>query len=253
MLRSLSTILGYRVNAVDEEIGSVADFFLDDESWFVRYLVIDTGTWLPGRKVLISPVEAGEPDWAEQSVPVDLTAEQIQSGPTIQSDLPISRRKETEIARHYGWPHYWEPLAGFAQTPAMPTVPIGVEPEKMEETEEPETHLRSVKEILGYSLKAEDDRIGKLEDLIVETEDWHTHMLVVDTRAWLPGKSVTLYPEDVTAIDWAEQVLVVEKTVEQIRNGPRFDPEEPVNRELEIQQYDYYGRPVPKVKDSSDS
>lgn len=63
MLRSIEELRGYTIGAIDGDIGSVDDFYFDDERWAVRYLVADTGGWLGGRKVLITPPALREPDW----------------------------------------------------------------------------------------------------------------------------------------------------------------------------------------------
>lgn len=81
---SLKSILGYVIRAMDGEFGTTADFLLDREHWSVRYGVLDTGTWFPGRRVLVSPLSLGEPDWSDQSMPVSLSREAIEQGPTLE-------------------------------------------------------------------------------------------------------------------------------------------------------------------------
>ena len=73
MLRSLKILLGDTVVANDGDIGKVHDFYFHDDTWIIRYLVVDTGHWLPGRKVLITPSALGKPDWDALTFPVALT------------------------------------------------------------------------------------------------------------------------------------------------------------------------------------
>jgi hypothetical protein len=73
MLRSVKDLRGYIIGAIDGEIGQVHELYFDDQSWIVRYLVVDTGTWLPGRRVLLSPMALGQPDWETHVLPVGLT------------------------------------------------------------------------------------------------------------------------------------------------------------------------------------
>src|SRR5690606_34910507 len=108
MLRSLDDIIGYRLSADDGRIGKVADFYFDDRDWTIRYLVADTGRWLPGRKVLISPMAIGYRDGEDRGGRVGLTQEQIEEGPSIAIDRPMSREEERRYAEHFGWPLYWE-------------------------------------------------------------------------------------------------------------------------------------------------
>ncbi|MCC6264306.1 MAG: PRC-barrel domain-containing protein, partial [Bryobacterales bacterium] len=97
-MRSLKELLKFKVHAEDDVFGHVSDFYFDDHGWNVRYLVIDTGGWLPGRKVLISPTVAGVPDWLERSIPVELNRVQIENSPSISTDLPVSRQHEEAIS-----------------------------------------------------------------------------------------------------------------------------------------------------------
>lgn len=245
MLRSLKSLKSFRIAARDGEIGSVHDFFFDNLLWIVRYLVVDTGHWLPGRKVLLSPQVLGQPDWGETCVPVELTREQVKSSPEIDTDKPVSRQRESELHQHYGWSFYWTG-GGVWPNPVVP-LPAAVEVEpsrRTEAIEQGDPHLRSMWEVLGYHIQASDGSIGHADDLIVEDATWVIRYLVVELRNWLPGRKVLIAPQwFVGPIKWAERKVHVFMTRESIRNSPLFDPQVPVNRGYEIQLYDYYGRP----------
>ena len=92
MLRSIKQLYGNKLGASDGEIGHVKDFYFDDQNWAVRYLVADTGSWLPGRQVLISPHSLGRLDQAEKILRVNLTRKQIENSPSIESHKPVSRQ-----------------------------------------------------------------------------------------------------------------------------------------------------------------
>jgi len=100
MLRSLKKLFGNKILATDGQIGRVHDFYFDDQEWTVRYMVADTGGWLKGRLVLISPAALGEADWGAESFPVNLTRQQIGESPGIEEDLPVSRQQEIELQRY---------------------------------------------------------------------------------------------------------------------------------------------------------
>lgn len=68
LLRSTRQVTGYHVPTADNEIGHVEDFIVDSENWALRFLVVDTGDWLPGRKVLVPPVWIKRINWAEKTV-----------------------------------------------------------------------------------------------------------------------------------------------------------------------------------------
>src|SRR5437870_7635588 len=107
MMRNVKDLRGYAIRATDGVIGTVDDFYFDDEDWGIRYLVVDTGTWLSGRKVLISPMAIGSPDWMIQQLPVSLTKAQVKRSPDIDTRKPVSRQHEAEYSRYYGYPYYW--------------------------------------------------------------------------------------------------------------------------------------------------
>lgn len=232
MLRNLGELDGYRVVAGNEKVGKVTDFYFDDQSWQIRYVIVDTGGLFVSELILVSPACFGASDWMDRTIPVHLTREQIEQGPNAMEDPPLSRRMEIELARHYRWPVYWnEPMA----------VPFGADAEM---TIPGDPNLRSAKEVAGYHIDAKDERFGHLEDVVVDVDDWQIRYLVVDTRNWLPGKQVLVTPGSVSGVDWRPGVVHIELTGEQIRQSPVFDPHAPVNREWQSLITDVSGRPV---------
>jgi uncharacterized protein YrrD len=240
MLRSTKTIMGYQIRAVVEDIGKVRDLYFDDREWKVRYVVVDTGGWLSGRKVLISPESLDEPDWNNQVVPARLTKQQIEHGPAASSDKPVSRQHEVELAGYFGWTPYWGPLGAPGAIPPV----VSKKPEEQKMAEENDPHLRSQDEVLGYHILASDGQIGHADDFIVDTKEWTIRYIVVDTRNWLPGKHVLIAPAWVQSVDWSERLLRVDMTRQDVQDAPEFDPSAPVNPEYEARLYDFYGRPV---------
>src|SRR5271169_4173869 len=107
MLWHASAINGYAIEASDGDIGTVSDFLFDDASWLIRWLVVDTGNWLSGRKVLLPSSVLGHIDRAGQKFSVRLTMEQVKDSPDIDTDRPVSRQMETNIYDYYGWSPYW--------------------------------------------------------------------------------------------------------------------------------------------------
>jgi len=248
MLRSVKGIMNYTVYAEDGEIGKCKDFLFDDELWTIRYMVADTGKWLPGRKVLISPISFGTPEWLSRRFSVKLTREQVENSPPLYEHEPVSRQYERKFFSFYGWPYYWAGRDVWGTVPCPPPMPI--HPEKIEDVYEegdkdPEkSHLRSVKEVTGYHIQAADGEIGHVEDYIVDDETWTIRYMVVDTRNWLPGRNVLVAPDWIESIAWTESRVHVNLSTEEVKNSPEYDPAEPVNREYEIRLYDFYGRPA---------
>ena len=251
MLRAIEELYGYTIQATDDTIGSVHDFLLDDRSWKIRYVVVDTGSWLPGRKVLIAPEAVSEPDWASMMLPVNLTRDQVKDSPDINTGMPVTREQESELRRYYDWPLYWGNFMAPAGTGAyMPTsrelerVPQPVRQSETAVEDRPDDRtLRSTKNISGLHIQATDGDIGHVHDFVMNNEDWTVRYLVIDTRNWLPGRKVLISPDWVDAVDWNEKKVHVALTKDGVKDSPEFDPQAPVNRQYEETLYDYYGRP----------
>ena len=106
-LRSTQEVTGYYIGATDGEIGHVEDFIIDDESWSIRYIVVDTRNWWPGKKVLASPEWIEKVSWADSTVYVELTRAAIKSAPEYDASSPIDRDYEDRLHTHYGRQGYW--------------------------------------------------------------------------------------------------------------------------------------------------
>lgn len=241
MLWNASNLTGYSIAATDGDIGSAADLLFDDRHWTIRWLVVDTGSWLTGRKVLLPPRALATPDPAVRHFAVDLTRDQVKESPPIDTDAPVSRVEESDVFGYYGWEPYWVgyPYAGMAGMPAAgpagrpPAVP-GAEPET-------DPHLRSVDEVTGYYIHASDGDIGHIEDFLVDEDGWTIRYLVVDTKNWWPGKKTLISPKSISHVDWGDGTVTTGLTRDQIRNAPEFDPLQTVDRAYEERFHAYYG------------
>ena len=104
---STKEVSGYHIHAFDGSIGHVDDFIVDDESWVIRFLVVDTKNWLPGRKVLIAPLWVDAIDWESRQVRVDMTMEAVKNAPEFDPEAPINREYEERLYDYHGRPKYW--------------------------------------------------------------------------------------------------------------------------------------------------
>ncbi len=107
MLRSINHLVGFTIGATDGDIGKVEEFYFDDTTWTVRYMIVKTGGWLTGREVLISPEAILVPDWENKIIPVNLTRSQVKNSPDIDTDKPISRQEEEKLFAYYPWQSYY--------------------------------------------------------------------------------------------------------------------------------------------------
>jgi sporulation protein YlmC with PRC-barrel domain len=226
MLRSLKQMYGDKLGASDGDIGQVKDFYFDDQNWGIRYLVADTGVWLPGRQVLISPHSLGRLDQAGKTLRVNLTRKQIENSPSIESHKPVSRQYEEEYYRYYGWPFYWQGdglwgMSGFPilELPAKPLlserVPvIGPQPERAD------AHLRSAQAVNGYHIKASDGTIGHVCDFMMDDQSWAIRQLVIKTGHRFSGKEVQIPTRMVNGISYPDSAVFVNLTKEAVEQSP---------------------------------
>jgi hypothetical protein len=206
MLRSLSAMLDYYVSALDGVQGTVADFLFDDESWIIHYLVVETGSPLGKRRVLILPFAAGMPDWELKRLPVLLTSEQIRTSPPLEADMPISLQQQSGL-------------------------------------KSPGSHLRGLREVLGYRLHTTDGEAGSVADFVIEDTLWGVHHVVIALRR-PPQRSILLSPESIRSISGLGKAAWANLSIRDLEHSPEFDPAHPVNRDREHRLYDYYGRLV---------
>ncbi len=249
MLLGLNDLRGYGINARDGSIGKTSDFFFDDTLWTVRYLVVDTG-WIFGRKVLVAPEAIEDVDAVKTEVSVSLAKKEIEEGPGIDTDLPVSRQEELALRKHYGWPRYWEMYPGGVGAapliaplePREATEPAGVSTVEADIRERGDPNLRSAKEVNGYRIEARDGEIGHVEDFVVDSDSWAIRYVVVDTRNWLPGRKVLVAPTWAEGVDWAGRLLRVSLDKEAIKNSPPYDAGTPIDRQYEHALHEHYER-----------
>ena len=250
MLRNVNNLRGFAIHATDGEIGEVDDLYFDDENWTVRYLIVDTGGWLAGRKVLISPYALGVPNWEGRQLPVKLTKSQVEGSPDIDTQKPVSRQHEAHYSSYYGYPYYWgsEGLWGLGTYPGI--VPAdskeAAPPQERKDAwpqESADAHLRSCQELGGYHIHALDGDIGHVKDMLVDDHSWAIRYLIINTSNWWGGHLVLVSPQWVDEVSWADSKVSVGLTRQAVQEAPPYDPAVPVDRALEEAIYDHYGRP----------
>lgn len=217
----MKDLKGDAIAARDGDIGSVKDVYFDDEKLAVRYLVVDTGGWLTGRRVLLSPASLGAP--VGGVIPAHLSRREVEQAPGIEDDLPVSRLYEKAHAHHYRYPYYWGgPLLwGFAAAPmglALEDAQSAAVERRAHDDEEAarRSHLRSASEIVGYRVQARDGPLGRVDDFVVEDNDWSLKGMVADTREWWPGGEVAVPAEAIEAIDWEKREVRLSVTREAV-------------------------------------
>jgi uncharacterized protein YrrD len=244
MLSTAKTLKGYKLDSLDGEIGKVKEFYFDDRHWTIRYLIADTGNWLTGRQVLISPYALGaiEKDVPDLKIQVALTKKQIKESPSLNSDKPVSRQFEESYYGYYGWPTYW---SGPYMWGSYPYLLRNREQRKnsAEIVKAWDPHLRSTQAVSGYDIQALDGEIGHVEDFIVDDETWAIRYLIVNTGNWWPGKKVLVAPQWIERVSWSESNVFVNLSRDTIKDSPEYTEESLLNRDYEIELHRHYSRP----------
>lgn len=207
MLRSVDELYDFTIHATDGEIGRVHDFLFDDHAWTIRYLVVSTGDWLRGRKVLLAPSVLQVPHAPAREFLTALTRQQVHDSPDVDTDMPVSRQREEELYRHYLWIPYW---GAPGMEMGMPLVAPAVDVAAPEVPGDP--HLRSIREVIGYHLQAVDGKVGRVADFLLDVGDWSIRYAIVDTGGWLPGKRMPLAPNHIRGIAWSDRRVYVSLT-----------------------------------------
>ena len=228
MLRSIKQLYGDPLRALDGEIGHIKDFYFDDQGWAIRYVVVDTGTWLSGRWVLISPHVFKNFDLDGVCRGVNLTRKKIENSPTFDSKKPVSRKYEDDYYRYYGWPNYWQGRAlwGIGSFP-IAALPLEEQPDESRShatvsDERSDAHLRSTQALNGYHIQASDGEIGHVIDFIVDHATWAICHLVVETGHWFSGKEITISPQHIERISYEDSKVFVSVTKKAIENAPEY-------------------------------
>jgi hypothetical protein len=229
MLQSIKKLYGEKLGALDGEIGHVKDFYFSDQSWAVRYLVADTGNWLPVRKVLLSPHAIGQLYQDGKVLLANLTRKQIEASPSIDTHKPVSRQYEEEYYQYYGWPYYWQGdglwgMSGFPilESPAQ-SLPGGRMVAADPKREPADAHLRSTQAVKGYHLQANDGIAGHVADFMMDEKTWAIGKLVIKTGNRFTGKEVWIPVSSVKQISYDESTVFVNLTRETVEQSPEHE------------------------------
>src|ERR1700733_2466190 len=248
MIRSVKDLEGFAIGATDGTIGKVTDFYFDDESWVIRYVVVDTSAWL-GREVLLSPYSMGEPDWGREVLPVTITKQQIRHSPGIDTDAPISRQCEKSYLGYYGYPYYWggSGLWGEQDHPGALTsisasghrgylrAPSANDPDA-------EPLLRSCNAMTGFHLHANDGEIGHLQGFLVDDHSWSIRFIIVNSTNWWLGHHVLVSPKWIQEVSSLQSSVTVNLDRQAIKDAPAYDSDADVGRDTEVSIYNHYNR-----------
>ena len=225
MLQNIKNLYGANLAAPDGDIGHVKDFYFDDTTWAIRHLVAETGPWMTGRLVLLSPQALGKWDPYGNTLHVTLPKMQIENSPSIAPHPAVSRRDEIEHPRHHGLPNYQDDDAKRVQGDQPPTLaPSKNEILSIDPHHHPEDrHVRSTQAVTSYQIQAVDGAIGSLSGFVVDDKNWAISELAVETGPWHPGSQILIAPDNIMRISDEDATVFVNLSKADIRATAQFD------------------------------
>ncbi|ASJ70798.1 PRC-barrel domain-containing protein [Granulosicoccus antarcticus] len=223
-----SDLRHYEVSSSTENIGRIHDVYLDDQSWKVRWFVVETGHWFSSNKVLLDPRKVLEVSPETRNITVSASKESIQNAPSAEQHPPVSDQNEQKY-NYIVTNHDTLLFTGYAGAMMPPTLVERAQTATSAEQElqdsvrqSSDRHLRSASELDGYTVSAIDDTLGPLSDLVINSESWTIDLLALDTSKWLPGRTVVISPQSVDKISWDERKLMVKMDKETIEQSPEL-------------------------------
>jgi hypothetical protein len=225
MIRSVKQMVGHKLGASDGHIGHIKDFYFDDALWVVRYLVADTGTWLTGRMVLISPLALGGFDEGDKVLRVNLTRRQIENCPSTAEHKPISRQYEEEYFQYYNWPFYWQggALWGLSDFPTIPPLPLSPPLDGGAKAKPEDAHLRSATSVLNYTAHGVDKEAGSVADILVDDRSWLFGGMVVENGKLGRRRKTAVPSGQIGRISWPESAVYLKTTTEALERAPEYE------------------------------
>jgi uncharacterized protein YrrD len=238
MLIKSKELTGYKLGATDGDIGKVEEFYFDDKHWTIRYLVADTGGWLSGREVLISPYALESIDRFNHSVLLNINKSKIEKSPFLQSDEPVSQQFENSFYGYYGWPTYYSGFYPWGASNYL--LDEGTHLQEIEEKNW-DPHLRSTRAVSRFDIHARDGDIGHVSDFIIDDETWAIRYLVVQTGNWLSGKEVLISPKWIQRVSWSQSKVFTSLSREEVRSSPHYSEQALLDRAYETDLFEHYG------------
>jgi hypothetical protein len=260
MLRSMTDLEHYAIQATDGPIGRVRDLFFDDQTWVVRFLVVATDNWPSRRRALISPISIGTPNWTDKLLPISITKEQVRNSPEIDTEKPVSRQHEMQQLDYYGLPYYWGgagigcdgmyPHTLHPNYHGMVSAPVALQAESVRTVARArpaqhnidDPHLRDCKVVINYRVQATDGDIGHVDGMLVDEATWTIRYLVVNTGTWWLGHQVLVATEWIEDISWQDATLSVDFTRQAVKDAPPYNPAALPDRAHEIGIYEHFHR-----------
>jgi len=241
MLVKVKELSGYKLYSLNGDIGAVQEFYFDDKFWTIRYLVANSGNWLTGRQVLISPYALVDVRRDTKRISINLSMNQIEESPSLDSDKPVSKQFEEAYYGYYGWPVYWGGPYMWGSYPYLERDRKDwLEATRIDDVWDP--NLRSTSEVSGYHVQASDGAVGHVDDFIIDDETWAIRYLIIGIKNWWPGEKLLVSPRWINRVSWSDKKVFMDLSQDAIKNSPKYSDDALLTRDYEDKLHRHYNR-----------
>jgi sporulation protein YlmC with PRC-barrel domain len=200
MFSNLRTLIDAPVITKDGDEKHVRNLLFDDQSWCIRFLVVEVGSWLARQLVVVQTDVVDPPDWAKQLMQTNLSTDELLKSPEVDAEKPVSRQQQLALNKHFGWPDhmsdwYTPPIATHREFP-------------VDSHDDP--HLRGALDLVGYEVWTTDGNLGVLEDYVLQPASWRIKYLMVRVGDWVFGRRQFVPVRSVKAISWAHHRVILD-------------------------------------------
>lgn len=241
MLDTATSLLRYKLSSRDGDVGPVSEFYFDDRHWVIRYLVADTGHWMAGRQVLISPYALETVSRERHRIVLGLTRRQIEDGPSLRLNESVSPQFEEAYYGFHGWPQYWRGPYSWGCSPHVERDRKRWHAATAEE-QSWERHLRNTGEVRGCYIQATDGELGHVDDFVIDEDTWAIRYLIINAQSWCPGKRVLMSPQWIQRVSWGASEMFVDLPRVAIKQSPEYSDRLLLSRDYEDRLHHHYDR-----------
>jgi hypothetical protein len=223
-MKSLRNLWGFKIQASDGELGKVRDFLLDDQTWTIRYLVVELGSWVRSRDVLVPPEFFDRAVDNDRRFIVSLDKEALQNSLVIDDDKPVSLQQDIP------WRLTYHVSAGFILTDKgrKRTDESG---EKMRGN----PHVRSIRELIGYCVYALDGEVGNVKDFLVNDSLYEIPYMCVTIPKPRRNRLRIVATDLIETVSWFETKVYIDATRTAVKNAPTLSPGRAIDRDFEME------------------
>ena len=239
MFQSATSLINYRVRALNDTIGSVSGFLFDDTSWVIRYVIVDIPLNENGgvRNALIAPFSFGILNPQTRELPLIEEKQKVENSPFIDLKMPFSRKLQIELYKYYKWPPFDLDDVFHDMQSSVTTKYLNWEESIAR------SHLINTGETIGYYIEAADGEIGQVHDFIIDEECWIIRYISVNIGKNIPEKKVLIFPRDIKAVNLVEAKVYINIVQDTVMNSPEYITLLPIDRGYESRIHKYYGYP----------